>query len=82
MQYLNPDDIVDHLISKHLIGDSARQELILDKITMEKNRIIVDELCSGGPDTFKKFCGILKENSRTKHIADRLEKGMYVHDLI
>ena len=82
MQYLSPDDIVDHLISQHLIGDSARQELSLPKITKEKNRIIVDELCSGGPDTFEKFCVILKKNRRTKHIADQLEKGMYVHDLI
>ena len=80
IQYLSPDDIVDHLISEHLIGNSARQKLSLDKTKDEKNRIIVDELCSGGPDTFEKFCVILKKNSITKHIANRLENGIYVHD--
>ena len=78
VQHLSPDDIVDHLISKHLIGDSARQQLSLpSKTTQEKNRIIVDELSTGGPDTLEKFCTILKKQSRKKHIADRLEKGMY-----
>ena len=68
---------MDHLISKHLIGDSARQELSLPKTPQEKNRIIVDQLFTGGPDAFEKFCMILEKNSRTKHIADRLEEGMY-----
>ena len=82
VQYLSPNDIVDHLISIHLIGDSARQELSLPKTTQEKNRIIVDELSTGGPDALEKFCAILKKNSRTKHISDQLEKGTYIHDLI
>ena len=80
VQYLSPDDIVDHLISKRLIGESARQELSLpNKTPQEKNRIIVDQLSTGGPDAFEKFCVILKKD-RTKHIADKLEEGMY--DLI
>ena len=78
VQYLSPDDIVDHLISKHLIGDSARQQLSLPKTTQEKNRIIVDELSTGEPDTLEKFCTILKKNIRTKHISDKLEKGTYM----
>ena len=81
VEYLSPDDIVDHLISKHLIGDSARQQLSLPKTTQEKNRIIVDGLSKGGPDALEKFCVILKKNSRTKHISDRLEEGTYIHNL-
>ena len=76
VQYLSPEDIVDHLISKHLIGQSAQQQLgLLVKTPQEKNRIIVDELSNGGPDTLKKFCEILKKNGRKKHIADYLKKG-------
>ena len=79
VQYLNPNDIADHLISKHLIGENASQELGLPiKTAQEKNRTIVNELSIGGPDTLDKFCEILKKNSRTKHIADKLEKGTYV----
>ena len=79
VQYLNPNDILDHLISKHLIGENASQELGLPiKTAQEKNRTIVNELYIGGPDTFGKFCEILKNTSRTKHIADHLEKGMYM----
>ena len=79
VQCLNPDDVMDHLISKHLIGDSTYQQLRLsNKTKQEKNRIIVDGLSSGGPGTLEKFCVILKENKITKHIADHLKKGTYV----
>ena len=79
VQYLNPNDILDHLISKHLIGENASQELRLPiKTVQEKNRTIVNELSIGGPDAFGRFCEILKKDSRTKHIADQLEKGMYM----
>ena len=78
VQYLSPDDVVDHLISKRLIGENAKQELSLpNKTPQEKNRIIVDQLSTGEPDALEKFCVILKKDSRTKHIADRLEKGVY-----
>ena len=70
---------MDHLISKHLIGNSAYQQLCLPiKTTQAKNRIIVDELSSGGPDTLEEFCAILKKNRGTKYIADHLEKGTYL----
>ena len=78
MEHLKPDDIVDHLISKGLIGDSAQQRLCLPINTLkDKNRIIITELRSGGPDTFGNFCEILKKSSLTKHIADHLEKSTY-----
>ena len=76
VQRLSPDDVIDHLISKRLIGDSAYQQLRLPiKTTQDKNRTIVDELCSGGPGVFEEFCAILKKNRRAKHIADYLERG-------
>lgn len=77
VDHLSPDDIVDHLISQRLIGDSAREQLSLSiKTTKEKNRTIVDELCTGGPGTLEKFCAMLKKSKRTKHIADHLDKGI------
>ena len=77
VDHLSPDDIVDHLISQRLIGDSAREQLSLSiKTTKEKNRTIVDELCTGGPGTLEKFCAMLKKSRRTKHIADHLDKGI------
>ena len=76
VRHLSANDIVDHLISKHLIGQSAKQQLgLLVTTPQEKNRIIVDELSSGGPHAFRIFCKILKKNGRTKHIADHLMKG-------
>ena len=76
VKHLSPDDVMDILLSKHLIEDSAYQQLRLPiKTTQDKNRTIVDELCSGGPGVFEEFCAILKNKKRTKHIADHLEKG-------
>ena len=76
VNHLSPDDVVDIMISKRLIGDSASQQLCLPiKTTKERNRIIVNELSRGGPGAFEKFCAILKKNRRMKHIADHLEKG-------
>ena len=79
VKYLSPDDVVDTLISKRLIGETASQHVTLPiKTPQDKNRIIVDELASGGPDAYEKFRDILKKSSRTRHIADHLEKGVYV----
>ena len=79
VDHLNPDDVVDILISEHLIGRTASNQLNLPtKTKQEKNRITVDELFSGGPDTYEKFCGILKKISTVKHIADKLEEGSHI----
>ena len=77
--HLTADDIVDDLISEHLIGDNAREQLSLTSNTpKKKNRIIMDELNKGGPDTLEKFCKILNKKSETQHIAKRLEEGSYL----
>ena len=73
---LSPDDIVDQLISHHLVGNSAREQLNSHyKTSSEKNRIIVEEVSSGEPGAVDEFCEILKKNSRTRYIAEKLEKG-------
>ena len=83
MQHLNPDDVMDHLVSEGLIGGTAREHLCLPTLTpKEKNRIIVTELLSGGPSTFERFCEILKKSDQTKHIADYLEKSTHVFVLV
>ena len=76
MQYLNPDDIIEDLTVKLLISPSTYGRLKQSVETAKrKNRIIVDELANGGPDTLEKFCEILKENRGTKFMADKLEIG-------
>ena len=76
MQYLNPDDIIEDLTIKLLISPSTYERLKQSAETAKrKNRIIVDELANGGPDTLEKFCEILKENRGTKFMADKLEIG-------
>ena len=80
VQNLNPNDIVDQLISERLVGQSAREQLKLpSKTNKDKNNIIVDELSRGSPGTLKRFLYILRNTSGStnfKIIADKLEKGM------
>ena len=74
--YLNPDDMIDHLITHHLVGDIARQQISSPyQIPSFRNGIILDELSRGQPGTVQKFCMILKKSGMTQHIADKLEKG-------
>jgi len=79
VQNLNASDIVDQLISEHMVGQSAREQLKLPvKTNMDKNNIIVDELSRGQPGTLEKFLYILRNTSGStnfKFIADKLEKG-------
>jgi len=73
---LNPNDIVDQLVSNHLVGQTARERLNSDfKIPSEKNRIIIDEVSTGEPGAVDKFCEILKKNRKTNYIGEKLEKG-------
>ena len=75
---LNPDDIVDQLVSNHLVGQTAREQLnshYKTPLASEKNRIIIEEVSSGAPGAVDKFCGILKKNRRANYIGEKLEKG-------
>ena len=79
VQYLNPDIVMDDLTNKQLISqDACRQMKTSVKSVKEKNKVIVDELSNGGPNTVEKFCEILKENRGTKFMADKLERGKQV----
>ena len=40
---------------------------------IDKNRIVVDQLSTGGPGTLVKFCKILKDK-RQMFLAEQLEK--------
>ena len=73
---LDPNDISDYLIIEFLIGKSCSEQLGCKNMTItEQNRIIVDELTTGGPGTLEKFCTILRKNRRHKTLADYLEEG-------
>ena len=79
VQYLNPDVVMYDLIKKQLISqDACRQIKASVKSVKKKNKIIVDELSNGGPNTVEKFCEILKENRGTKFMADKVERGKQV----
>lgn len=77
---LNPDDIIDHLISNHMVGQTTR-EFVYSRFNTntEKNRNIIEELCQGDEATVKKFFSILRKNKRTEYIAVKLEKGIWLY---
>lgn len=79
VEHLDCDDVIDELIqARTLIGESAAQRLQLPGSARlskkEKNEIIINELCTAGPNTLKKFCEILKSKEKLKFIAVTLEK--------
>jgi len=81
VENLNPSDIINQLISEHLVGQSAREQLKMpQKTDIDKNNIIVDELSRGQPGTVETFLHILRSTSSGSTnfmiIADKLEKGM------
>ena len=46
VEYLDPDDVIDELIQRRLIGENAAQKVTqpMGVSRVEKNRIIVDQL--------------------------------------
>jgi len=59
------------------VGRAVSQQITSFFLTpLEKNGLIVEELCKGQPETVEKFCEILRKTQRTKYIADKLEKGV------
>jgi len=78
VKLLEPDDLVDELIQKRLLGRSGAQRVQLPGTSREeKNRIICEQLTTAGPDALNKFCEILRKNKRQTFIAERQEKCEY-----
>jgi len=73
---VKPDDIIDYLIAKKLVGGFASQKFSLPTNTPDdKVRIILEELRRSRPGYLKEFCTILKESRTQDHIVFELEKG-------
>ena len=73
--HLDADEVIDELIQTNLIGQNAAQRVqIIVTSTVEKNRIIVNQLSTCGPGALVKFCEILKRKRRQSFIAEQLEK--------
>ena len=59
-----------------MIGRNAAQRVQLVEMSRaDKNRIVIDQLSTAGPDAVTKFCELLKRNERQAFIAKKLEKG-------
>jgi len=71
---LEADDVIDELIQEKLVGHNAAHRLQLVGMNrVDKNRIIVDQLCTAGPGALEKFCHILRRNERQVFIAEELQ---------
>ncbi|XP_065888349.1 NACHT, LRR and PYD domains-containing protein 3-like isoform X2 [Dysidea avara] len=74
VETLDTDDVIDELIQAKMMGQNAAQRVqLMEMSKIDKNRIIVDQLSTGGPGTLEKFCKILK-GKRQMFIAEQLEK--------
>ena len=75
ISYLDADDVIDELIQERLVGPMAAQRLQLMGISsVDKNRLILQQLTTAGPGALEKFCRILKKKQRQSFIAEPLEK--------
>ena len=75
IKHLDADDVIDKLIQARLMGKNSAQKVELVMMSKrDKNRIIYEQLSTAGPGALKKFCDILKKESRQVFIAEQLEK--------
>ena len=75
IEYLDADEVSDELIQARLLSrNSAQQVQLLTLSREEKNKIIIDQLTTGGPGTLEKFCEILRNNKRLAFIVEEMEK--------
>lgn len=74
--HVKPDDILDSLIAKKLMGSFADQKYSLrDNSTSDKVRIILEDLKRSRPGYLKEFCTILRDSRTQDHIVAELQKG-------
>ena len=73
---LDADDVIDELIQEKMMGRNAAQRVqLMGMSRVDKNRIIVDQLCIAGPGVLEKFCEILRKYKRQTFIAEELEEN-------
>jgi len=73
---LDGEDLIDKLIEERLLSESAAQRAQLPPVTKaEKNRIIVEQLMTAGPDALEIFCQMLRKKKKQVYIAEKLEKS-------
>lgn len=76
VSHVKPEDILDPLIAKKLVGISAEQKFSLTtSTTSDKVRIILDDIMRSRPGYLKEFCNILKESRTQDHVVEELQKG-------
>lgn len=74
---IKPDDIIDGLIEKRLVGDSAKQKYgLLITTTDQKVQIILEELLRSRPGFLKDFCEVLDKSKTQGHVVDELQRGI------
>lgn len=74
--HVKPDDIIDALIAKKLVGSFAGQKFSLPTNTpSDKVRIILEDLRRSRPGYLKEFCAILQESRTQDHVVAELQKG-------
>ena len=83
VKHLDADDVIDELIQEGLMGTSASQRVQLTgQSRKNKNRIIYDQLVTSGPGSLEKFCKILRNGKRQSFIAEQLEKGLFIDNVV
>jgi len=72
---IKPEDLIDHLISKKLIGTNAKQKFELRVTTTdEKVQIILNDLERSYPGFLRDFCEVLRRSAQD-HVAQVLQQG-------
>ena len=76
VENIKPEDLIDHLISKKLIGTNAKQKFELPVTTTDKKvQIILDDLERSCPGFLGDFCEVLRKSAQD-HVAQVLEQGI------
>lgn len=76
VNHVKPDDIIDSLVSKKLVGDFATQKFsLLTNTASDKVRVILEDVKRSRPGYLKEFCTVLQESRTQDHIVDVLQEG-------
>ena len=82
VSHVKPDDIIDALIAKKLVGHFASQKYSIPTNTAsDKVRIILEDIKRSRPGYLKEFCDILKDSRTQDHVVAELQKGTRFYGL-